>query len=105
VLSLSTPDGHGGYTWINARSDAVAVPGTWVQLVGEFDAVAGRVLLFVNGQPQAFGMSGGRGWYSTGSLFVGTTGTTNFFGGSIDQVQVWQGLLNAREVSNLYLAG
>jgi hypothetical protein len=104
ALTVSTPDGAGGYNWVSGRSDGPAEVGTWVHLVGVFDGSTGQVRLYVNGQPQAFTSTGAAGWYTTGSLTVGKVSSSGFFGGSVDQVHVWQGVLTAREIQNLYNA-
>ncbi|GHJ45472.1 hypothetical protein Cs7R123_28140 [Catellatospora sp. TT07R-123] len=101
VFAMATPDGSGGYIWANATSAAVAVPGTWTHLTGVFDAVTGKTKLYVDGVAQTSEGSNAVGWDSTDSLLVGTTGTTANFGGLIDQVKVYQGVLNSREAAAL----
>jgi hypothetical protein len=39
---------------------------------------------------------------STGSLMIGAKGSGFYFGGTIDDVRVWQGVLNTREIAYLY---
>jgi hypothetical protein len=101
AMGVTTPDGAGGYAWVTGRSDTVAQTGVWVHLVGTFDASIGVARLYLNGQLQAthYETSGvpATGWQSTGSLTIGKN-----FGGLIDQVHVFQGVLSAREVQNLY---
>jgi hypothetical protein len=103
-FTMATPDGLGGYTWANSVSASAAVPGTWTHLVGVFDAVTGHTKVYVNGVAQATIGSGAAGWDSPSSLLIGTTGTASFFNGLVDQVKVYQGVLNDREVAGLYLA-
>ena len=50
------PDGAGGYTWGTGRSDAPAQLGTWVHLVGTFDASPGQARLYVDGQVQSINL-------------------------------------------------
>lgn len=102
TFAVSTPDGAGGYTWVTAKSDAAATAGVWTHLVGEFDASVGLVRIYVDGQLQVATMTGGLGWNSTGSLLIGTVGYATFFSGVVDQVQTWQGLLNGREIRDVY---
>jgi hypothetical protein len=106
ALGVTTPDGAGGYTWVTGRSDAPAQIGVWVHLVGTFDASTGQARLYVDGQLQStfYTTPGvmGTGWHSTGSLLVGRAPNGDSFSGVIDQVHVWQGVLTAREIQNLY---
>jgi len=101
-FTVSTPDGAGSYTWVGTRSDVAAELGTWVHVVGTFDAANGQVRLYVNGVVQAWGDSGGVGWPTTGSLQIGKPDVNGFFSGTVDQVHAWQGVLSAREIKNLY---
>jgi hypothetical protein len=101
-FTVSTPDGAGSYTWVGTRSDVAAELGTWVHVVGTFDAANGQVRLYVNGVVQAWGASGGVGWPTTGSLQIGKPDVNGFFGGTVDQVHAWQGVLSAREIKYLY---
>jgi hypothetical protein len=107
AIGVSTPDGAGSYTWVTGQSDAVAETGVWVHLVGTFDRATGQARLYVNGQLQStFVTTPGvtaTGWPSTASLTVGRAGGTGFFGGVVDQIHVWQGVLTAREIQNLYV--
>jgi hypothetical protein len=101
-FTVSTPDGAGGYIWTSARSDTPATLGEWAHLVGVFDASTGLVRLYINGQLQAFALTGALAWHAAGSLTIGKLHVANFFGGTVDQVHAWQGALTAREIQNLY---
>jgi hypothetical protein len=98
-VTVFEPDG----TLKQAISNSVAATGSWVHLVGEFDAATGQVRLWVNNVSQSYANTGAVGYPSTESLAIGSrSGTGFFFGGVIDQVQVYQGLLNAREIKNIF---
>ncbi|GHJ48978.1 hypothetical protein Cs7R123_63200 [Catellatospora sp. TT07R-123] len=105
AVSITNPNGTGGLNWFGADSNAPAALNTWVHLVGTFNAGTGRVTLYVNGVAQTNQPTGATGWDSTGALRVGTMITNAFFQGNIDQVRVFQGALNAREVTGIYNAG
>ncbi|MEU4677894.1 LamG domain-containing protein [Micromonospora sp. NPDC023737] len=105
VFTISNPNGSGGLNWFGAISDAPAEINTWVHLVGTFDAGMGRVTLYVDGVPQSFKPTGATGWDTTGPLNIGGLAVNSFLQGDIDQVRVFQGLLSAREVANIFDAG
>jgi hypothetical protein len=101
-VTVRTPNGSGGFVNTEARSNVVAVTGTWVHLVGQFDAGTGQVRLYVNGVLQNVVATGAVGSVGAESLTIGSYNGTARYGGTIDDVRVWQGLLNAREIANLY---
>jgi hypothetical protein len=100
--TMSIPNGSGGWINTEARSDVVAQVGTWTHLVGVYDASTGQVRLYVNGVQQSNIGTGATPLASTGSLRIGAKGSGFYFGGTIDDVRVWQGVLNAREIAYLY---
>jgi hypothetical protein len=100
--TVSIPNGSGGWTNYEARSNVVAQTGTWVHLVGVYDAGLGQVRIYVNGVQQTVVATGAVSMTSTGSLLIGRKGSGFFFGGAIDDVRAYQGVLNAREIANLY---
>ena len=101
-VTVRTPNGSGGYVNTEARSDVIAVTGSWVHLVGQFDAGTGQVRLYVNGVLQSVAPTGAAGSAGAESLTIGSYNGSTRFGGTIDDVRAWQGLLNAREIANLY---
>lgn len=100
--TVSLPNGSGGWTNYEARSNVVAAAGGWVHLVGVYDAGLGQVRIYVNGVQQTVVATGAVSATSTGSLLIGKKGSGFYFGGTIDDVRVYQGVLNAREITNLY---
>jgi hypothetical protein len=98
---VRTPDGTGGSFTTTATSSASASIGEWTHLVGVFDAPTGQVRLYVDGV-RVTTASGAAGWASTESLQIGSTDGSQYFDGAIDQVQVFQGAMNDREVAALY---
>lgn len=99
--TMSAPNGSGGWIFAEAKSDVVATTSVWVHLVGVFDAGAGQVRLYVNGVLQTVVGTGAVGVTSPNSLMIGAMTGGFYFGGSIDDVRVYQGILNAREITNL----
>ncbi|MFF5235551.1 LamG-like jellyroll fold domain-containing protein [Dactylosporangium sp. NPDC000521] len=103
-LNVRKPDGSGGYISIESTSDVVATTGEWVHLAGVFNAATGDVQLYVNGVRQASTGHGSVGVAPSLSLMIGTRSATNpsLFGGTIDEVHAYQGILNDREIANSY---
>jgi hypothetical protein len=91
AFTVSTPDGSGGYSWANARSNAVAVANTWVKLTGVFDTGTGETRLYVNDVLQTTKGAGGIGWPTTGALILGHNTTNSPFTGEIDEVKAFAG--------------
>jgi hypothetical protein len=104
-MTVQSPNGSGGTTNSEAVSNVVAATGTWVHLVGVFDASTGQVRLYVNGVLQNGVGTGATSSQTTESLTIGSSSGRLFFGGMIDNVEVWQGLLNQREITNLRTTG
>ncbi|MGW3983876.1 LamG-like jellyroll fold domain-containing protein [Streptomyces mirabilis] len=93
----------------DAVAPARAVLNTWTHLVGQFDASAGTLKLYVNGALAAT-TSDPSPWSGTGPLSIGGTETaggtvTDVVAGSVDNVQVYQRALSAGEISALYSKG
>ena len=103
-LNVRKPDGSGGYVSIESLSDVVATPGEWVHLAGVFNAATGDVQLYVNSVRQASTGHGAVGIAPTLSFMIGTRSATNpsLLGGAIDEVHAYQGILNDREIANIY---
>ncbi|MFF5233321.1 LamG domain-containing protein, partial [Dactylosporangium sp. NPDC000521] len=100
-VTMYQPNGSGGTAHIEAISNAVATTGQWVHLACVFDKATGELRLYINGVRQNSTGHGAIGDPSTNSLTMGDwSGTT--FGGAIDDVHVYQGVLNDREIANSY---
>jgi hypothetical protein len=67
-----------------------------------FNAATGDVQLYVNGVRQNSVGHGAVGVDSTTSIRIGNKTSTFPFGGVIDDVHVYQGVLNDREIANSY---
>ncbi|MFF5229376.1 LamG-like jellyroll fold domain-containing protein [Dactylosporangium sp. NPDC000521] len=102
-LNVRKSDGSGGWISIESVSDVVAVPGEWVHLAGVFNLATGDVQLYVNGVRQASTGHGATGITPSTSLMIGFRSATNpsMFGGAIDDVHLYQGILNDREIANI----
>ncbi|WP_432990484.1 LamG-like jellyroll fold domain-containing protein [Dactylosporangium sp. CA-233914] len=101
--TVRQPNGAGGYVNVESYSATAAITDQWVHLAGVFNASTGDVSLYVNGVKQASVGHGAVGAPSTSSLLIGNrTGTSAYFGGTIDAVHVYQGVLNNREIAALY---
>jgi hypothetical protein len=94
-------------SWHTAKSATLTDDdlNTWVLLTGVYDAAAGQVLLYVDGQQVAV-VSVSSTWQANGDLHVGAAQaapngapiTTDFWPGDIDDVQMYQGALDKDQV-------
>jgi Concanavalin A-like lectin/glucanases superfamily len=79
--------------------------GSWTHLVGVFDASAGKLALYVNGEPAGTAKVAAT-WNATGPLVVGAARNDaaygDFWHGGIDDLDVFQGNMNAAQVVQLY---
>ncbi|WP_225440345.1 MGH1-like glycoside hydrolase domain-containing protein [Amycolatopsis eburnea] len=95
-LAFSTSSGR-------ALSDAAPQTGRWYHLVGVHDADAGTYTLYVDGVAQAKTWAQAAGDSAPGPLAIGRAVSggrhSDFWPGSIDDVQVWNRVLTAAEVS------
>lgn len=94
-------------TAYRAISTTTPTTGVWYHLVGVRDKTAGTLKLYVNGQLQATTAYTG-GWAANGALNVGRgkwSAPNDWFGGSIDEVQVFGSALSDADAAQLYTTG
>ncbi|GAA4612900.1 discoidin domain-containing protein [Actinoallomurus liliacearum] len=98
-LAFSTSEGR-------ALSDQPPVTGRWCQVVGVHDADAGTYTLYVDGVAQSTVWSQPTGDAGDGPLAIGRAFSggrnSDFWPGSVDQVQVWNRALTAADVAKHY---
>jgi hypothetical protein len=102
----STPGGT-----VACTTDYV-VPGDWVNLVGIYDAVNGKIKLYVNGTAQlggAYAEAGFTGaWSATGAFAIGralsNATATDWWVGDLDEVYAAQGVWSDAEIDQHALA-
>lgn len=96
---------------VNSTNNATTIDssvitiGKWYLVTGTYDASTGNMSLYVNGSYQSSKIvTGGIRGYTTWYLGAGTSGGTwnQSFNGTIDEVAVWNRVLSAQEISNLY---
>jgi hypothetical protein len=89
-------------SYYSARSTANAAVGEWTHLVGVYDACAGILKIYVNGQLN--GQIAGRMWASNGVFEIGRQHFPyeSFFNGAIDDVRAYAGAMPAAQVAALY---
>jgi len=105
AFTVTSPNGSGGSYLVEAVSNTVATTGSWVHLVGVFSAATGTVSLYVDGVKQSAVGVGAVGGASQESVTIGALGPAgSFLGGYIDDVRIFQGALNDREVREVYQA-
>jgi hypothetical protein len=88
------------------KSMATAVAGQWVNLIGTFDAPTKQLTLYVNGVSQGSVAFPATPWQANGPVVVGgglwQGAEAYLFNGGIDNVGLFNGVLNPTEISNLY---
>ncbi|GAA4716018.1 LamG domain-containing protein [Phytohabitans rumicis] len=81
--------------------------GAWTHLAGVYDAETKQMRLYVNGSLEA-GATLARGFNATGSLRIGRAQwnglSVDWFNGDIDDVRVWQRVIDPREIAALATA-
>lgn len=95
-LAFSTSAGR-------ALADVAPQPGRWYRLVGVHDADAGTYVLYVDGVAQAKTWSQATGDASPGPLAIGRAVSggqhSDLWPGSVDDVEVWNRVLTAADVT------
>lgn len=105
AFALNNDDALAG--GVRVLSTAPPAVGEWTHLVGVYDAVAHKARLYVNGalqQEQAFTVD----WNATGPMAIGrawhNSAKVDFFPGAIDDVRVFDRIVTAEEVADLFAA-
>ncbi|HXI54902.1 MAG TPA: discoidin domain-containing protein, partial [Polyangia bacterium] len=107
VVSFAT--GTTGPNSSGITSATGAIPdGTWTHVVGTYDpsASAPQKRLYVNGASVATTTLTGALLYdstSTGDLYIGNSGNTQYLKGSVDDVRIYNRTLSAAEINSLYI--
>ncbi|MEW1843026.1 LamG-like jellyroll fold domain-containing protein [Nonomuraea angiospora] len=88
-------------------STETAQVGRWTHLVGVFNSAAGKIQLYVNGKLSGE-LAAPNGFDATGSFVLGRSkwkgALVDRWTGKIDEVQVYDRLLPAEEIADLYAA-
>ncbi|BCJ73710.1 hypothetical protein CS0771_32540 [Catellatospora sp. IY07-71] len=91
-----------GFGFVRATSTTAPKLGAWTHLAASLDAPAGTMRLYVNGTLEAT-TTGLAPWNYNGQFRIGKSGST-FWPGDLDEVAVWQRVLDPREVGALAVA-
>ncbi|MER7498946.1 LamG-like jellyroll fold domain-containing protein [Nonomuraea pusilla] len=88
------------------RSDAVPFPLEWTHVAGVYDALAGRLSIYVNGRLSATTVTDHVStWNATGPVQLGRTKAagvlTGHWPGTLDDVRVYDGVLSAEQIAQL----
>ncbi|TMR90652.1 LamG domain-containing protein [Nonomuraea basaltis] len=91
---------------VRTRSDAVPFPLEWAHIAGVYDALAGELRIYVNGQLSTTTVTDHlSAWNATGPLQLGRTKTagvfTGYWPGTADDVRMYDGVLNAEQITQL----
>lgn len=117
ILKYEPGGGVNGWDFDLTQSDATsptqdqtytsgnASTGTWTHLVGVFNASNNTTTLYVNGSQNATGSHSTK-WNATGAVNIGrlrwNAAYNNNFNGKIDDVRIYQRVLSATDVNDLY---
>jgi RHS repeat-associated protein len=118
-LQLDSTTGHWNFAHNNtdsqstaitrAESASAATAGTWTHLVGIYDNSSGTLTLYVNGQSSGSATTTTTPWHATGPLTIGRGlwdgAPADLVNGQVSDVQVYQRVLSASEISALYKGG
>ncbi|HET9138025.1 LamG domain-containing protein, partial [Actinophytocola sp.] len=111
-FSLPPRDGDGETLWHASLASAPITPddlAVWTHLTGVFDASAGQIRLYVNGELAGTTARPDR-WQATGPLEIGRAlyspgggppREVDYWPGDVDEVVVYQGVLPAPEIGKL----
>jgi len=95
-------------TWYTAQASGTPQAGVWTHLVATFNASTGLMSLYINGQLAATATDPAP-WRATGPFAIGYDWIggkqDSTFQGSISDVQAYNRVLSAAEVTSLYTAG
>ncbi|MET9248782.1 LamG domain-containing protein, partial [Nonomuraea sp. NPDC003709] len=91
---------------VRTRSDAIPNPLEWTHVAGVYDALAGELRIYVNGQLSTTTItSHASAWNATGPLQLGRTKTagafTGYWPGVVDDVRTYDGVLSAEQIAQL----
>ncbi|OLT26849.1 glucanase [Nocardiopsis sp. CNR-923] len=96
----SGPDG-----WTYAYSATAARLGEWTHLTGAYDHTSGELVLHVNGFEESR-VAVDHAWHADGPIRIGSAqhsgSNTYHWTGDIDDVHVYRGVLNDRDLSRVY---
>ncbi|MEU2945145.1 LamG-like jellyroll fold domain-containing protein [Nocardiopsis alba] len=96
-------DGSAGWTY--AYSTTPARLGEWVHLAGVYDHTNGELVLYVNGFEESR-VRVDHAWHADGPVRIGSGqhrgNNTYFWTGDLDDAHTYQGVLNERELSQVY---
>jgi hypothetical protein len=93
---------------VHAHSTTAARPGEWAHLAGVYDHTSGELTLYVNGSVESrTGVD--HAWHAAGPLRIGSAqhggSNTQHWAGDIDDVHVYQGVLNDMSIAQVYAGG
>lgn len=91
--------------WQYVLSQNQAQLNTWTHVAATYDAASRELRLYVNGDYQGM-RSSTVGWHGSSKLHVGRAINSFFLnGGTVDQVQLWQGRLSDDQILGLLAEG
>ena len=101
TLTSPSSDSTSPTSYAHVSASTAPALNTWTHLVGTFNAATHTMSLYVNGSLAATATNTSA-WDATGNLYVGSAGSTNYFPGSISDVQAYNYALTPNQVTALY---
>jgi hypothetical protein len=94
---------NGVASWATVESAEPVEIGRWYHVVGVFDLGSGQLRIYVDGQLSTSAPGPAHPWHAPGKSLLGAAGDNNgdrwsHMAGSIDQVEVWSGVLDERAI-------
>ncbi|GAA2000183.1 LamG domain-containing protein [Nocardiopsis rhodophaea] len=104
VLKMAPSDEVGAKGWSRALSEGSPELGLWTHLAATYDYTTGEMTLYVDGVKEGTDVQKNP-WNANGALVIGAAQfeerLTGAWGGDIDDVHVYQGVLNGAEVAQV----
>lgn len=89
-----------GASRLTSRASTPLTINKWTHIAGTYNSSTGAFSIFINGLPDTTAIvAGAVPLTNTDSLFIGISGASTPFSGQLDEVRLWNRLLNATEVN------
>ena len=88
-------------SWAHVSASTAPALNTWTHLVGTYSAATNTMSLYVNGS-LAGTTTNNNAWDATGDLYAGSAGGSNYFPGSLSDIQFYNYALTPNQVTALY---
>ncbi|MEU7617365.1 LamG domain-containing protein [Micromonospora rifamycinica] len=101
AIVLPDKDASTGVNYTTVKWNGAAALNQWVHLAATYDSMKRELTLYVDGAPVGTTQNVPPAWEATGRLRIGSGDSGDVFKGAIDDVQVWQGVLDASTINGI----